>query len=426
MIEMSYADATPPSLSARGLWRMGILSGSFRHSLGTGLMCMVVFEAALLGSGQMLQLGGVTLKMILFGLSVVYTLVSLYCGDRISLSSTLLLSSLFASIAIASLIGFVQGADPKFIAEDVSPQLYFLLLPFFELTMGTARKLDLVTRIILIGALIMSAGYAVILGGLWFGAISIVDLYKLLTTIGRGDFMYDGQTFRVFYKGSLYLGVAVILFAFRRGRWAKIGMCISFIVLLLTATRGFLLAILMAALLYVLIGPARTRTKMAYAFLILVVGAVSVPVVLGIGGDKAESNSDRLITVNEVADRVGLVSAVIGHGFGTGVPQRPEHMEITYLEIFHKQGVIGLLWLASVGTVLTLRLRKAVKVGNEDLAYPLFLCAVFVFIESITNPFINNPIGLSVLVVCIAGLRVLAEPRVVGVSSERSKAIVYG
>jgi hypothetical protein len=63
MTEMGFTDDTPPSISTLTSSRMGILSGSIRRSLGTGLMYVLVFEAALLGSGQMLHLGGVTLKM---------------------------------------------------------------------------------------------------------------------------------------------------------------------------------------------------------------------------------------------------------------------------------------------------------------------------------------------------------------------------
>jgi hypothetical protein len=101
-------------------------------------------------------------------------------------------------------------------------------------------------------------------------------------------------------------------------------------------------------------------------------------------------------------------------------------MEIAYSEILHKQGLLGLAWLASVGGILIVELGKAIRLGNGRLAYPLFLSALFVFIESTTNPFINNPIGMSVLIVCIAGLKVLASPESGDVPLPKCKEAAFG
>ncbi|MHB1936436.1 MAG: O-antigen ligase family protein [Acidobacteriaceae bacterium] len=381
-------------------------------------MYLVVFEATLLGSGQMIHVGGITLKMILFSLSVLYVLVSLLCGDRVTRSSVLLLSYLFISIGIASFIGILSAAPFSFIGEDISPFLYFLILPFLELTMRTKREVTSVVHIIMINSMVMSAGYAVLLGALLTGAVSIRDLYVLLTDVGHGDFMYDGLTLRIFYKGSLYIAIAVIFFAFKRGRWAKIGLCISFIALLLTVTRGFLLALFFVVLVYAVIRPARLRTKLAYAFVIIVAGGIAIYASLGVAGDKTESDSIRLTTIDQVAARVNPVSLIVGHGFGNGVPERPKHMEIAYLEIFHKQGLVGLAWLASLGMLLIVRFRRAIRDGHRDLVYPLFLSAIFVFLESFTNPFINNPIGMSAVLISLAGLKALANPQSIATSKE--------
>jgi len=56
-----------------------------------------------------------------------------------------------------------------------------------------------------------------------------------------------------------------------------------------------------------------------------------------------------------------------------------------------------------------LRFRKAAKFADRRLAYPLFLSAAFVFFESLTNPFINNPIGMSFLAICLAALKKLGD-----------------
>ena len=49
----------------------------------------------------------------------------------------------------------------------------------------------------------------------------------------------------------------------------------------------------------------------------------------------------RLSTIREVEEDITASSLLWGHGLGIGVPSRPQEMEITFLEIFHKEGLIG-------------------------------------------------------------------------------------
>src|ERR1039457_722595 len=404
--------------------RWGIFRGSFRRLLGTWLMFSVVLEASLFGSGQMLHFGSVTLKMILLGVCILYTLLSLFCGDTISMGSTLLLSYFLAAIASAAAIGLVQEAQPRLIGEDISSQLYLLILPFFELTMRTKRELAVALRIIMFSSMLIAFAYVVVMTGLWTGSISMGDHYRLL--VDNGDVIYDELAGRIFYKGSLYLGVAVIVFAFWKGRWAKVGLCISFIAVLLTVTRGFVLALFSVFLLYTLGKPGRLGAKVITICILFIVGGMFIPEFFSLAGDKAETDRIRLNTVSQVAERMNPLSAMVGHGFGVGVPERPEHMEIAYLEIFHKQGALGLAWFASLGMLLVLRFRRAIKSGNKHLAYALFLSAVFVFLESLTNPFIDNPIGLSVVIISLVGLKAIANPIDYGVSLHDRKEGAFG
>jgi hypothetical protein len=383
--------------------------GGFRRSFGKILMCMIVFEAALLGSGQMVQVGGITLKMFLFAIGIVYSAVCIFSGTKMSRGSVVLTVSLAALIALGCVNGLLHDADLKFIGEDVSPLLYFFILPFFEMTICTLQDLDLAIRMVLVGSLAMCAGFAVILAGLVTGRINAMALFGFLTLYGKGDFMYDGTGMRVFYKGFLYLGVAVIFFAFRRGLASKIGAAIALIMLFLTVTRGFVLALFCVGLLYAMMKPRRIVVKVGIVFATLLLAGIAIPVFFGLAGDRTESNVDRIVTIKQVVDQIDWTTPLIGHGFGEGVPFRPEHMEIAYLEIFHKEGLVGFLWLFAVLAVLALRFRGALRAGNANLAYPLFLAAAFVAFESLTNPFINNPIGLSVLMLSLAGLKVTAE-----------------
>jgi hypothetical protein len=80
-------------------------------------------------------------------------------------------------------------------------------------------------------------------------------------------------------------------------------------------------------------------------------------------------------------------------------------MEISYLEIFHKQGLIGLAFWASLAGAI---FHQYLQAGPSAETDAFFYSSLFIFIESLTNQYINNPIGMSILLlslVCLYKLR---------------------
>ena len=76
-------------------------------------------------------------------------------------------------------------------------------------------------------------------------------------------------------------------------------------------------------------------------------------------------------------------------------------MEISFLEIFHKQGLIGLTMWFSLFTLIFRLYLKSLKKKIQDKTNPFFVSALFTFILSFTNPFINNPLGITIVVITI-------------------------
>jgi len=397
---------------------IGVFSGSLRQSLGTMLMYAVVIEAAVLGSGQMLHAGPVTFKMFLFTVSLFYVLFALVCGDRIRTSTMLLAAAYLISIAVASAVGLLRGAPLDRLGKDISPLLSFLLLPFFELTIRTGRQVTRVVQCILLAAAAITGAYIYIVLSLWTGRQSYAALFEWLYPLGNGDFLFDESTQRVFYKGAVYLGIALSFLLFRRKRWARIAAVLMILNLIAIGTRGFFLALFLTGLLYVLIGPMRWAMKAALILPVLLVGAFLLPRLFLLAGDRSESNQTRIVTMSEALDRTTIVSTIIGNGFGIGVPERPEHMEISYLEILYKQGVLGLCWWGALLSFLVVRFRRALHSGKKGLAYSFFLSSVFIVLESFTNPYINNPIGMTFVTLALACMNILADEG----ASERSGA----
>jgi hypothetical protein len=408
------AVATPlGDLKTRGfpwpLAQTGLFQGSFRRSLGAILLYVVVFEAALLGSGRMLQIGPFTFKMLLFTLTLFYTGWSLLSQEKLRRSTMLLTASFAAILCVGIVDGLCQGADMQLLGNDISPLLSLLTLPFFEFTIRTRHQIDLVIRTIVIATVVMVVGYSAFLAAIWLGHVPFNAVKEWIRQTGGEDFAFEPNG-TVFYKGAIFIGIAFFFCVFMKRRWGKTLAAIFFLGLFMIASRGLFSAFALTVLVYVFVGPMPAVKKLIFAGIVVLVAAISLPVLFSLSGDKTESNSVRITTLSQVADRINPASVIFGHGFGNGVPERPEHMEISYVEIFHKQGALGLFWWASLITTFAFRFGKARVGENRRLAFPLFLSAVFVLFESATNPFVNNPIGMYPLLICFVGLGVLAEP----------------
>jgi hypothetical protein len=398
------------SLGRGPIRNRGILRGSIRRTLGVNLLYLVVIEAAVFGSGRILQFGPVTVKMVLFSLTLIYACWSLLALDRLRSSTAILTASFLSLLCLGITNGFVHNANMQALGEDISPLLSFLILPFFELTIRSKRNLSVIVRIMVCAALLIGLASTAAFVSVWFLNVPFDTLYGWITLNGGEDFVFEGESGRFFYKGIIFIGIAIIFLVFKRSRSSKAAAGFLLLSLLVIGSRGLLSALALSAFVYALIGPMSSVKKIIFASIVIVVSAISLPLLFLSAGDKSESNAVRVNTIGQVVDRVDSLSAIVGHGFGVGVPERPNHMEITYVEIFHKQGMVGLIWWATVLSNLYLRLRRAVRWGNQDLAYPLFLSAAFVAFESATNPFLNNPIGMYPVLISYVGLGLLDSP----------------
>lgn len=195
--------------------------------------------------------------------------------------------------------------------------------------------------------------------------------------------------------------------------------------ILLSVTRGFIFAIALTYGSYYLLKSSFTRSVIfvALSILIVVIGQVVItqsskaidhlknqqqnvhPEEItpnpNLFGNKSYSDEGRFRQLKEVAGQTNLSSIFIGHGFGNGIPSRPIHMEISYLEIFHKQGLLGLLFWTYLLWLLYQKYRKATPGGMRDA---FFFGSLFIYLQSLTNQYINNPIGLSLVLLSLVCL----------------------
>ncbi len=366
------------------------------------LLFITLCELALMGSGQMLKIGPLTLRMMLYLLIVSISIISIITINRVEKYFAKLVWFFTITMFIGLLLAAINLNPPDLIFEDLKPLIYFYSILFYSLMIKDETTILMVNRIMKNSAILLAVCYLLMVIGLYTGFINFGTFYGVLNQ--TGEVFFKGKT-GFFYKGFLYLCVGVFFFLDRFS--FKNGLLIFLLLtaIILTFTRGFLLSLVIVLIIYLLLF---YRYKIM-AFVILGAGAFFTFTFLSFYtdalGDKSGSDNMRYLQIAEVKEATDPFSFFIGHGFGRGTYSRPIHMEISYLEIFHKQGIFGLLFWIALLFCLFLSYYNAQKNGNKKFALPYLLASIFVYLQSFTNPFLNNPIGMSIVLISIVVLK---------------------
>lgn len=372
-------------------------------------------ELCLGGGGRFTAWGPISLRMVLFSGALVMVIISILKKDKVPNETLKLILLFFLTISIGLIVGLMNGAETRLWWEDIKPLLYFLALPFFGLAIKTQADIVRTARIIKICAVALAAGFLIIIPLLHFNILPFTTLYA--ANLHTEELFFRGKlTF--FYKGFLYLSIGIIFFRFSDTKPNYFLIAVLFIAVILSFTRGFIVALCLTFVFYFFYNRFLLKAFSLLAISLLIgfygrevisntsewinTSQVSNPNLLG---DRGYSDDQRFIQLGEVIDYSTFSSVLIGHGFGRGVPSRPIHMEISYLEFFHKQGLIGLTFWGIIAWTIWKTYRSAVPSGLADA---FFLSATFVFLQSATNQYVNNPIGLSMVllsIVCLSKLK---------------------
>ncbi|EJL66732.1 O-antigen ligase family protein [Flavobacterium sp. CF136] len=364
------------------------------------------FELIVGGGGRFLEFGFLTVRMVLFLVIIVISLI-LYVFRKKIKRNIILLTIIFSIITLTGVvIGLLNNALINGIFEDIKPLSFFYIILFFSLIIKDEKDIVLVSNIIKIGSVILAIVYVGFIIFLYFGLIDFVSFYNKQSEIGeilfRGDFLF-------FYKGFLYLCIGFFFFLTSDYKYKLLLLVFLFTSIVLTLTRGFILFTFLITCYYIYFINKKILIKIISGILLLVISTLIGTFYLQTVGDRADSDKVRYIQIEQVYDRINPISIFIGHGFGNGVPDRPIHMENSFLEIFHKQGLLGLFfWIAMLFYVCLLYVNIK-NVIFKKLALPFLLGVFFVYFQSLTNPFINNPMGLCLLLITIVVFSKLLE-----------------
>ena len=360
---------------------------------------VMLFELFLLGSGQDLPLaGGLTLRWLNFFIGVGASVYMFVRSDDFPKSILAFILVYTIQLLIGWMLAFIFDSEMAYLMVDFKPLLYFYIVLFFYYIMSSELMIKRVVDILLLCVKIMTVLYLIYM--------TLTDILGLFSMTGEnyhsvddsGSFMFRGIGSSLFYKGFVYLPIGALGFFWRK---QYVWMCLTILAIYFTYTRG-LYVLLAFGLLAFYLKTHEVNIFKIVGLMLVVLLLYEVAEVFEIFTfddtymeNREESDSVRLITIDQVFDRITWWSLLIGHGFGQGVPERAAHMEISYLDIFHHQGLFGLsFWVALFVAILKYG-NSVVGKYREEAAF-FMTAAMMIFLQSCFNPYINNSIGMSI------------------------------
>lgn len=383
------------------------LYSKYRFSLFHIFFYFFIFELCIGGSGgAFLKSGAITLRKIDFVIALGVA-VFIYCfKNRLPKNVAVITLAFLSFTFFGALIGFLNYGNDSKVYDDFFMLSFFFLLPFYSLFITNLDSVKKIILIVKISAVIMALIYLGVLLAIVLNVIPFLTVYNYIS--GNDDLLSRGSL-GFWYKGFVYMCAGIYFWWPEKRFWIKW----FIIILLLTAifftfTRGFFLAIFLTAILFNLF------FRNFFKGLAIIIACVFIiayfnQFYISISFDRDESDRIRTTQIQQVMDRVNPVSFFIGHGLGEGVPIRDTHMEINYLEVFHKQGIIGVLFWALLLTYIIISYINIRKTNpqNEMYARAFLLSTLFIYFESFTNPFLTNSIGLNLVMLTIVCFNVL-------------------
>jgi type IV secretory pathway TrbD component len=243
-------------------------------------------------------------------------------------------------------------------------------------------------------------------------ALSLIDPTTLYLTLNStGEFMFRTETF-FFYKGFIYLGISAIFFLSMKTKYSSVWGTIVIIALAMTLTRGFVLSTAFAAVLLLI--AQRRWGHFSVSLFVIICALIFLWIYMPSQDDSIRvsrdiSNNVRIEDFTYIMENVEVGTILMGEGLGTLINNR-SGIENTLLWALWRLGIAGLLfWLLPLILCLSYFLKINRHSPQFRLACAYFFSTVLIYVQTMSNPYLNNPIGLSFVLVAIFSLRTLAR-----------------
>jgi hypothetical protein len=377
------------------------------------LFTISLLELFMGGGGRLMAVGSVSLRMALLAACLAATAVAILFprrrSDGVLLAMLLVLIYLLVHVG-ALVVGAIQSNDPSQLPVEFQQSLYWLAAPFFALMIQSEDDVRRYANLAQGAGVALACIYIVILAGLVSGTLSMGLVRAVLVRGGEISFR-SGEFF--VYKGFAYLGISIAFLVAIRGKyWALLATFVA-IALMLTFTRGFILSTSIGVVLMLCV---QRRWRVAVPAIVLVAAAaifvlIYLPSVDPSGlGNRDQSTNQRIEDMIYMFYHARANTFLIGEGYGSMINTR-SNIENTFLWALWKLGTIGLLFWMIPLSLCIYYYRKIPNARSNPLANAYLFGTVVVYVQTSTNPILNNPIGLSFVMLSIFSLRILSRSK---------------
>jgi hypothetical protein len=423
------------------------------------LLTILFVELFVGGGGRLIDFGFLSIRQVLFLLlmvTFVYRIVKekAYFNKNVNTlirfnPVTIGVYTLIAWFVVSAAIGFINGHPVSIIFMDFFRVSYVVL--YFPLAYYISNERFTLSRIITLlkySALAVAIFTIIVdlLGKTVFAA-DFYPFYVFMNTIMNDDLFFRPSN-SVFYKSHFFvlIGLILSLNQLLNKNYRKLDIAIvilSSISILWSETRGFLLAFMLSVLMIIILdvkviidpikGLSSKMKKLVQSqqflkkLVMCIVVLVSVPFMykymtlerFEVATVQHSPNSPEVEEQPEVNDvsvnaRMEFIVAskdiliqptnlIFGIGFGSEVAGRTDGLEMSFLDILVEQGIIGLAIWCFLFLTIYLNYYSAYKKGQKLSTIDISLLSAFMGVLLLTNinPYINNPIGISFLLIML-------------------------
>lgn len=396
------------------------------------LAYLLLIDLVIGGSGHLLMFGGVSLRLVIFAIAMLYLIIYYFKRGRMPHKILFKIAITFlAWMFISAAIGlFNKNASFGSIVSDYLGYLPIALCPlfyeYFKIDKNRIIKfMNAFEVIVCLGSLIIiiMAIYSIIVGIESYQTIEVGIMRKYV--YGTFDIIAGTGIPRVFTKGAIFIVVIIpyqILKLINRNydnlvaELVKLVIC--FIALIFTFTVSFWSMTIIGLMIVLLYNRKKVRSlKISLTIIAVLLVAVSyfgLDKILMLRFSGNYTPIYKIIQIQSLAQEI-CVSPLIGEGlsknividYGYSTVSSPM-VENAFFQLGVNSGLIGML-LFFVLCILTInKLRYNSKmyqyIGNiklADIYTSLYIGLFCIFVINMTNPFLNNSIGLVFLAITI-------------------------
>lgn len=351
---------------------------------------IVLIEIFLGGSGQLFNVyNGLSLRMLLFSfMPIVYIITHGYNFQK-KIVMVCYIFTLLLALGIA--LSYLNHGG-IFLFEDIKPLLYFYTILYFYEVVSTREYVDIYIKLLIRCSLLVSVIYLIYLSLVKTDIIPFPIVHEML--FSQTDIMFRGNEGEFYFKGFIFLPIALSFVVLRKGLF-NFSVLLLLTAIFFSQTRALYLLAFIIILIYVIY---YKKYK-----LLIAMGLIAIIFVANISVDLSDSFENRqegdmirITTIEQVSERITPLSIIFGHGLGYGVPVKQLHMEMAYLEIFHKQGILGLFfWFLYFIYSLLAYLNASSE--RRWYLFPFIVSIAIIYIQSFFNPYIINSMGMCVM-----------------------------